>query len=316
MRISARRWVVSAACVLGLAATAAPVLTLAAASPAAAASAGAGSSLPRPGVYHPPVPIIGKLVLPGLGQLLGGGSNHATNVQAQNWSGYADDQDTYNSVAASWTEPKAICSASGGGGGGILGGLLGGNLLGGGGSAASFWVGLDGFNSSSVEQIGTDSDCNNGVPTYYAWSEMYPSQYSQTITTSSAYQVQPGDQMTGWVASNAAGTTFYLALKDTTQGWSFGTTQSVSTGFARSSAEVVAEAPEQCNLLFCYQVQLTDFGQIPFGNGDVIDSAGNNGSLASFHANEITMEENGQTLAVPSSLSPDGRSFAITWKNG
>src|SRR5580700_2723870 len=145
MRNSARKVLVSAACVIGLAATAAPVLTLAVASPASAAapSSGAGSGLPRPGIYHQP--IIGKVVTSVLGQLLGGNTvRHATNVQSSNWSGYADGNDTYNSVAASWTEPTVNCSSSGGGGG-LLGGLLGGaglgDLIGPSGTAASFWVG-------------------------------------------------------------------------------------------------------------------------------------------------------------------------------
>ena len=243
MRDSARRMLVSAVCVLGLAAVAAPVLSTAAASPAAAASVAAGSSsLPTPGLYHQP--IIGKVVLPGLGQVLGHGVRHATNVQSQNWSGYADNQDTYNSVAASWIQPAVNCSAGGGGGGGILNGLLGGNglgnLLGPGSSAASFWVGLDGYSSNSVEQLGADSDCNGKTPTYYAWWEMFPNP-SQVL--SSSYPVHPGDQMTAWVASNGSGTTFFLALKDATAGWFFGTTQNASPGFGRSSAEVVAEAP-------------------------------------------------------------------------
>ncbi len=130
----------------------------------------------HPGLYH--LPIIGKVVLPGLGQVLGHGLRHVTNVQSQNWSGYADNQDTYNSVAASWIQPAVNCSAGGGGGGGILGDLLGGNglgnLLGPGSSASSFWVGLDGYASNSVEQLGADSDCNGQTPTYYAWWEMFP----------------------------------------------------------------------------------------------------------------------------------------------
>jgi len=218
MRESARRMLVSAVCVLGLAAAAAPVLSTAAATPAAAASAAAGStSLPTPGLYHQP--IIGKVVLPGLGQVLGHGLRHATNVQSQNWSGYADNQDTYDSVAASWTQPAVNCSAGGGVGGGVLNGLLGGNglgnLLGPGSSAASFWVGLDGYASNSVEQLGADSDCNGKTPTYYAWWEMFPNP-SQVL--SNAYPVHPGDQMTAWVASNGSGTTFYLALKDSVGG--------------------------------------------------------------------------------------------------
>jgi len=315
MRDSARRMLVSAVCVLGLPAVAAPVLSTAAASPAAAASVAAGSSgLPTPGLYHQP--IIGKVVLPSLGQVLGHGVRYATNVQSQNWSGYADNQDTYNSVAASWIQPAVNCSAGGGGGGGILNSLLGGkglgNLLGPGSSAASFWVGLDGYSSNSVEQLGADSDCNGTTPTYYAWWEMFPNP-SQVL--SSSYPVHPGDQMTAWVASNGSGTTFFLALKDATAGWFFDTTQNASPGFGRSSAEVVAEAPSSCNILFCRELPLSDFGQVGFGNADLIDNSGNNGSLASFNANAITMTAGNKTLAVPSNLSADGRSFSVSWQN-
>ena len=316
MWASARRALTSVVCVAGLSASAALVLATFAASPASAAAspAVAGISLPNPGLYH--VPIIGKVVLPGLGQALGHGLRHATNVQSQNWSGYADSQGTYDSVAASWTEPAVTCSPSGGGGGGILAGLLGGNvlgtLLGPGSSASSFWVGLDGYDSSSVEQLGTDADCNGSTPVYDAWWEMFPNP-SQVLSTS--YPVHPGDQMTAWVASNSSGTAFYLALKDSSAGWTFSTSQTASPGFGRSSAEVVAEAPSSCNLLFCSEVPLADFGQVGFDNADVIDSSGTNGSLASFDADAITMTMGNRTLAVPSNLSADGRSFSISWQN-
>jgi hypothetical protein len=313
MRGSVRKVLVSTACALGLTAAAAPVLASAA---AAAAPSGSGSGLPTPGVYHDP--ILGKVVLPGLGSLLGHGLRHATNVQSSNWSGYADTADTYNSVAASWTEPTVNCgSGGGGGGGGLLGGLLGGNglgnLLGPGGSASSFWVGLDGYASSSVEQLGTDSDCNGGTPTYYAWWEMFPN--PSQVLSSSSYPVHPGDQITAWVASNSSGTQFYLAEKDTTAGWSFSIGQTPKSAFGRTSAEVVAEAPSSCNLIFCSPVPLSNFGQVSFGNADLIDNSGNNGSLSSFAANEITMVSGGRTLATPSSLSGDGRSFSVGWQN-
>ena len=134
------------------------------------------------------------------------------------------------------------------------------------------------------------------------------------ITSSSAYPVHPGDQMTAWVVSNPSGTSFYLSEKDTTAGWTFSTTQTAS-GFARSSAEVVAEAPSSCSLLFCSEVPLSNFGQVSFSGADVIDNSGNNGPLSSYAANQITMSSNGKTLAVPSNLSSDGRSFSITWQN-
>jgi hypothetical protein len=304
-----RKVLVSGVLALGLAATAAPVLTTAAATPAAAAAAPA---LPAaPGLYH--VPIIGKLVLPGLGSLLGHSERHATNVQSANWSGYADSSNTFNSVAASWTEPAVNCSVGSTGGLlGLLGGAGLGGLLGGGPSAASaFWVGLDGYNSSSVEQIGTDSDCSGANPTYYAWYEMYP---NPSVALPSSDVVHPGDSMTGWVASNASGTGFYLAINDNSAGWSFSISQ-YAAGYPRSSAEVVAEAPSSCNLIFCSELSLADFGSTSFSAAHIYDGSGNQGSLASFDAQQITMTKNGRTLAVPSSLSPDGTSFSVTWQS-
>ncbi|HEX4435000.1 MAG TPA: G1 family glutamic endopeptidase [Acidimicrobiales bacterium] len=297
---------------IGLAAPTALVLGPAAASPAAAATkavstTSAGPAVP--GLYH--VPIIGKVSLPGvLGSVLGnGGRNglrHATAVQSSNWGGYADTNATFNSVSSSWTEPTVNCANSNSGLNGLLS-LT--SLLGGPGAASAFWVGLDGYNSTSVEQLGTDSDCDSGSPSYYAWYEMYP---NPSVTLPSQYPVKPGDQMTALVAANSAGTSFTLMIKDATAGWSFSTTQTGS-GFARSSAEVIAEAPSSCSLLFCSEVPLADFGSIPFSGSSVINSAGTKGSLASFNANEITMVDNGTTLATPSSLSADGSSFSVAW---
>src|SRR3954453_5599968 len=41
-------------------------------------------------------------------------------------------------------------------------------------SWSSPWVGIDGDTSGTVEQIGTDSDCQGGKPVYYAWYGGYP----------------------------------------------------------------------------------------------------------------------------------------------
>src|ERR1700721_1083408 len=67
----------------------------------------------------------------------GGPANATTST---NWSGYA---------AASGT-----CSGSA--------------------KYSSFWVGLDGYNSSTVEQTGSEVDCSGSTPEYYSWYEMYP----------------------------------------------------------------------------------------------------------------------------------------------
>jgi Peptidase A4 family len=256
----------SALALLGLAAPAASALTLvapAAAAPSqaavsqAAVSQATASAVPaKPGLYH--VPIIGKVTLPGVvGSVLGNGRGtsvrHATAVSSDNWAGYADTDDTFNSVSSSWTEPTVNCSNSDS----SLTGLLGSSgLLGGPGAASAFWVGLDGYTSSSVEQLGTDADCDSGTASYYAWYEMYP---NPSETLPSQYPVQPGDQMSASVAANSAGTSFTLAIKDATAGWTFSTTQTGS-GFARSSAEVIAEAPSSCSVLFCSEVPLADAG--------------------------------------------------------
>ena len=303
---------------IGLAAPAASILAPAAAPPAAAAAAGASAPTRAaastgpvaPGLYH--VPIIGKVTVPGtLGSLLGTGLRRATAVQSSNWAGYADTDDTFNSVTSGWTEPTVNCAAGTSGLNGLAGlsGLSG--LLGGPGEASAFWVGLDGYSSTSVEQLGTDSDCDSGTPSYYAWYEMYP---NPSVTLPSQYPVHPGDQMTAAVSANSAGTSFTLMMKDATAGWTFSTTQTGS-GFARSSAEVIAEAPSSCSVLFCSEVPLADFGQVGYSGSAVTDAAGTKGSLASFDPDEITMADNGTTLATPSSLSSDGTSFSVTWNN-
>ena len=297
---------------IGLAAPAAVALAPAAAQPAAAASAPIHTAVTAgpaaPGLYH--VPIIGKVTLPGvLGSVLGNGLRHATAVQSSNWAGYADTNDTFNSVSSSWTEPTVNCANSNSGLNGLLGLSSLNGLLGGPGAASAFWVGLDGYNSTSVEQLGTDSDCDSGSPSYYAWYEMYP---NPSVQLPSQYPVQPGDKMTALVSANSAGTSFTLMIKDATAGWTFSTTQTGS-GFARSSAEVIAEAPSSCSLLFCSEVPLADFGQINYSGSSVVNAAGTKGSLSSFNANEITMSSNGTTLATPSSLSSDGSSFSVAW---
>lgn len=292
---------------IGLVVPAAPMLTSTAAAASASSHAAAVAHGPTaPGLYH--VPIIGKVVVPGLGSPLGRrGLRHATQVQSSNWSGYADTNDTYKSVASTWIEPTVDCSSGGVSGGGLLGGLGGGPS-----TASSFWVGLDGYSSSSVEQIGTDSDCNSGTPSYYAWYEMYP---NPSVTLPGQYAVSPGDVMTGWIASNPGGTSFYMALKDATKGWYFSTTQTGS-GFARSSAEVIAEAPSACTVLFCSEVALANFGKVNFSAANLIDNGGRQGTLAAFNANEITMvSQTGTTMATPSNLSPDGSAFSVTWNH-
>ncbi len=175
-------------------------------------------------------------------------------------------------------------------------------------------MGLDGYTSSSVEQLGADSDCNGTTPMYYAWWEMFPNP-SQVLSTSS-YPVRPGDQMTAWVALRTARARRAPSCPRRTP-TPAGPSRRRRTRErpARSSAEAVAEAPSSCNLLFCSEVPLSNFGHVSFGNADLIDNSGNNGSLSGYPANAITKATGNRTLAVPSNLSSDGRSFSVAWQN-
>jgi hypothetical protein len=209
------------------------------------------------------------------GALAAHGIRYATST---NWSGYAATSGTYTSVSASWTEPTGTCSRST--------------------QYSSFWVGLDGYNSGSVEQTGTDVDCSGGSARYYAWYEMYPAypvNYSNTV--------RPGDHLNASV-TYLGNNQFRLFIGDTTQGWSHTTTASLS-GAARSSAEVIVEAPSSSSGV----LPLADFGTASFtgstANGSAIGNAGG--------VTQIIMVDNaGRAKDSISSLS-GGQNFSATW---
>src|SRR5207245_2181338 len=110
------------------------------------------------------------------------------------------------------------------------------------------------YSSSSVEQIGTDSDIANGVPTYYAWYEMYPNPFSKIYTV----PVKPGDVIAASV-SYTGSDNFHLVISNTTAGQSF-SIDKLASGVQRSSAEWIAEAPSSISGV----LPLTNFGTVNF----------------------------------------------------
>jgi Peptidase A4 family len=199
--------------------------------------------------------------------------------ESTNWSGYAADSGTYTSVSASWVEPKGTCTSAT--------------------RYSSFWVGLDGYNSSTVEQTGTDTDCVNGSPQYYGWYEMYPADSFNFGST-----VKAGDTITASVVYSGSNK-FKLTLADTTQGWSVNTTKTLS-GAARSSAEVIIEAP--CCTNSGGILPLADFGTVNISNSLV-----NSAAIGNTDPVEIVMDNSsGQDKDTVSSLS-GGENFSATW---
>jgi len=210
-------------------------------------------------------------------------------VGSTNWSGYATSNASFTDVKGSWVQPTATCSTSGR-------------------RYSSFWVGLDGYTSNSVEQIGTDSDCSSRKrPVYYAWYEMYPA--GSVTLSSSKYPVAANDSISAEVA--ASGATYTLTLKNVTKGWTYTTTQT-STTAQGSSAEWVAEAPSSC-FITCSVLPLANFGTVNF-TGSATTGNGQTGTISAFTNDEIVMTTNSGTVkAVPSALTDSGASFSDTW---
>ena len=207
-----------------------------------------------------------------------GRMHRITNSTSTNWSGYAVTGSRFTSVSSSWTEPTVTCSAT---------------------AYSSFWVGLDGDTSNTVEQTGTDADCSGKTPQYYAWYEMYPK-----FPVNLSGKVAPGDKLSASVTTNGSGS-FTLKITDSTQGWTNTTTARLKSA-KLASAEVIAEAPSSSNGV----LPLANFGTVGFTsatvNGNVLTSS-------TPHLDPITMQSGSTVKAQPSSMSSG--SFSVAWKH-
>jgi hypothetical protein len=260
-----RRWCIPLA---GLALVAG---TVAASAPAAAARTphSVAGHVIRPGA---------PMIRPGTNPMVGHGLPRRA-TPSQNWSGYAANGGTYHSVSANWTEPTGHCTSAT--------------------RYSAFWVGLDGFNSHSVEQTGTSVDCVGGSPQYYGWYEMYPRN-----PVNFGNFVSPGDHFFGSVTYNG-GSSYTLVLQDITQGWTH-TVHSSLSGAANSSAEAIAEAP--CCTAGGGILPLADFGTANFTNVKANGSA-----IGGFSPTEIVMVDgSGRAKDSVSSLTGGGN-FSATW---
>src|ERR1022692_1242654 len=179
----------------------------------------------------------------------------------------------YSSVSATWTVSAVTCTAT---------------------ASSSFWVGLDGFNSASVEQIGIEADCSGKTAEYFGWYEMYPAP-----PVDFANSVKPGDAMAASVTFSGTDT-YKLVLADSTQGWSRTITKN-ETGLARSSAEVITEGPPAAGLL-------ADFGTVSYAKCEV-----NGTSLGLQNPTRLVVTDaNGHALDSTSPITSAG-AFSNTW---
>jgi hypothetical protein len=251
---------------------------------ATAASASASAAPVNHRAAHPITAIHGfkpggRMIRPGAVNQLSTHAGHTT-AESTNWSGYAATgaNSAFTSVSASWTEPTATCSSRRA-------------------QYSSFWVGLDGYSSSSVEQTGTDADCSGRSPVYYGWYEMYPA-----FPVNFSNTVRPGDHMSASVTFSGS-STYTLVLTDSTQGWTQNIVKNQS-GLARSSAEVITEAPSSNSGV----LPLANFGTVSYST-----SSANHASLASFNPVEIIMVNNSGSEKDTTSSIGSGGAFTNTW---
>jgi Peptidase A4 family len=200
-----------------------------------------------------------------------------TQSTSTNWAGYAAVGGGFTKVTSTWTQPSATCGSAT--------------------TYSSFWVGLDGDGSNTVEQTGTEADCSGGHASYSAWYEMYP-KYPVYLNIS----VQPGNSFTATVAVSSRGR-YTLTLKNNSTGATFTTTQK-GRG-ANYSAEAIAEAPSSRSGV----LPLTNFGTANFSNTRVNDSP-----IGNFTYDRIDMAS-GSTLKAQTSGLSGGTNFGVTWKH-
>jgi hypothetical protein len=211
---------------------------------------------------------------------------------ALNWSGYAAQTSltspasgVVTDVKATWTVPKVTGGRSR--------------------TYSSVWVGIDGYSSPTVEQIGTEQDWTGRTGSYYAWYEMYPAGM-HTIG-----RVYPGDTINAEVGHGGGGT-FLLTITDVTHPLTYATTQ-VNSSALLQSAEWIAEAPSsQFGVL-----PLANFGTATFTAAQATFS-GHAGTISdgAWVNDPMTMVTSGGTVkALPSSLTAGGSSFSVAWKH-
>lgn len=214
-----------------------------------------------------------------------------------NWSGYALTGAGFTAVSGSWTVPTPQCTP-------------------GANPSAATWLGIDGYGSSLVEQIGVDEGCSNGTPSYGAWYQMYgnttPGDGGAGLDPT-AYPVFAGDVMTASV-SFASGL-WTLQLKNVTQAWNYEKVLPNTIPTApRVSAEWIVERPTLSCGPTCTYTQLPTLSPVAFTDASAtttIAGVVRSGAINQFAYSTIYMIVRTHFISKPGPLSDGGTSFTV-----
>jgi len=104
----------------------------------------------------------------------------APAIAATTLYGYVVTGAKFTHVTGRWHVPKVACTPAT--------------------AATAVWIGLDGYTSPTVEQIGTSEDCSGGTAAYHAWYDLFPG--SPVVL---GHPVKPGDSISASVRTNGSG---------------------------------------------------------------------------------------------------------------
>ena len=176
-------------------------------------------------------------------------------------------------------------------------------------SYCAIWVGLDGFNSSTVEQIGTSHNWVNGAQQDYAWFEMYPNAAYEI----GGFPVNQGDVISATVGNKGNGV-FRLVMTNHTQGvvTTIPYSYTTSTSALSSCAEWIVEAPYSGQTL-----PLSDFKLVTFNYcSAIIDGISGAVDDNNWDCVALTMDSaSGALEASTSALMKNGNCFQVSWKS-
>jgi hypothetical protein len=189
-------------------------------------------------------------------------------------------------------------------------------------SDAAFWVGLDGYTSNTVEQIGTEAACLGSTSsTYYAWYELYPQRVIPLDRV--RYPVTADDSLSAEVSQAGGTITLTLTASGTTDNWTDVITVPGAKHLHFASAKWIAEGPATVGG-GPFSVSLTDFPGVSFSAASATSSGGVSGPIddGSWSNDRITMvggpRKSAITRAAPTSLTDtsDTSAFGVNWQHG
>lgn len=193
----------------------------------------------------------------------------ASVTHSYNWSGYVADASknrTYSSVHGEWNVPDVHACE---------------NVSN---TYSAFWIGLDGYNLTELNQEGTEQDCyyigGSYYTNYYAWSELLPNQPTEQQIT--AFTPNPGDYMyaTQWIGNksgvrtnNGSGGYVWFYMNDMTQGiYAQFPTKLNTTYFYGKTVEWIMERPGFSGGALA---ELSDYGSADMLNAQGFTTKGN-----------------------------------------